>query len=151
MTIIVGIIYDTRMEGRVVLDTNVFILALRSRNGASYKVLSLIGTGSFQIAVSVPLIFEYESVAKRMSTDIGLALRDIDDIIDYVCHVAIHQKIFYLWRPILRDPMDDMVLELAVASSSDHIVTHNIRDFTRIDQFGIQAITPQQFLKKTGV
>ena len=67
-----------------------------SRNGASYKVLSLIGTGSFQIAVSVPLIFEYESVAKRMSTGIGLALRDIDEIIDFVCHIAIHQKIFYL-------------------------------------------------------
>ena len=133
------------------LDTNVFISALRSRNGASFRVLSLVGSGSFQISLSVPLVLEYESVAKQMSRLIGLTHSDIDDVIDYVCHVAKHQDIFYLWRPFLRDPMDDMVLELAVASSSDFIVTHNIRDFAGIDQFGIQAITPQQFLKKIGV
>ena len=96
------------------LDTNVFISALRSRKGASFKVLSLVGTGSFQISVSVPLVLEYESAAKRMSRIIGLAHSDIDDIIDYICHVARRQDIFYLWRPFLRDPMDDMVLELAV-------------------------------------
>jgi len=139
------------VELRVVLDTNVFISALRSRNGASFRVLSLVGSGSFQISLSVPLVLEYESVAKQMSRLIGLTHSDIDDVIDYVCHVAKHQDIFYLWRPFLRDPMDDMVLELAVASSSDFIVTHNIRDFAGIDQFGIQAITPQQFLKKIGV
>ena len=139
------------MGARIVLDTNVFISALRSRIGASYKLLSLVGTSVFQIAVSVPLVFEYESTAKRMSRTIGLSYSDIDDIIDYLCHVAIRQKIFYLWRPVLRDPMDDMVLELAVASSSNYIVTHNIRDFVGTDKFGIQVLAPQQFLKKIGV
>ena len=113
--------------------------------------MSLVGTGSFQISLSVPLVLEYESVAKRISEDIGLTYSDIDDVIDYLCHVAKRQDIFYLWRPFLRDPMDDMVLELAVASSSDFIVTYNIRDFTGTEQFGIQAITPKQFLKEIGV
>jgi len=130
------------------LDTNVFISALRSRNGASFRVLSLIGTGAFQISLSVPLVLEYESVAKQMSRVLGLSDSDIDDVIDYVCRVAKHQDIYYLWRPFLRDPMDDMVLELAVASGSDFIVTHNVRDFAGIEQFGVQAITPQQFLTK---
>ena len=138
------------MELRIVLDTNVFISALRSRKGASFKVLSLVGTGFFQISVSVPLVLEYESAAKRMSRTIGLSHGDIDNIIDYLCDVAKRQDIFYLWRPLLRDPMDDMVLELAVASNSGFIVTHNIRDFTGIEQFRIQAIAPQQFLKEIG-
>ena len=133
----------------VVLDTNVLVSALRSRKGASFKVLSLVDTGSFQISLSVPLVLEYESAAKRLSRVIGLTHSDIDDVIDYLCSVAKHQNIFYLWRPFLRDPMDDMVLELAVASRSDFIVTHNLRDFTGIEEFGIQAITPQQFLKES--
>ena len=86
-----------------------------------------------------------------MSRVIGLSYSDIDDIIDFLCHVAKRQDIFYLWRPFLRDPMDDMVLELAVASNSGFIVTYNIRDFTGIEQFEIRAINPQQFLKKIGV
>lgn len=135
----------------VVLDTHVLVPALRSRKGASFKVLSLVDTGSFKISLSVPLVLEYESAAKRMSRVIGLTHSDIDDVIDYLCSVAKHQNIFYLWRPFLRDPMDDMVLELAVASRSDFIVTHNLRDFTGIEEFGIQAITPQQFLKEIGV
>ena len=85
-----------------------------------------------------------------MSRIIGLAHSDIDDIIDYLCHVAKRQDIFYLWRPFLRDPMDDMVLELAVASNSGFIVTHNTRDFAGTEQFRIQAITPRQFLTKIG-
>lgn len=151
MTIRLGIAYNTIVRLRIVLDTNVLISALRSRKGASFRVLGLVGTGYFQISLSVPLVLEYESAAKRMSKFIGLTHSDIDDVIDYLCYVAKHQDIFYLWRPFLRDPLDDMVLELAVASSSDIIVTHNIRDFTRIEQFGIQAITPQQFLKEIGV
>ena len=111
--------------------------------------MSLVDTGSFQISLSVPLVLEYESAAKRLSRVIGLTHSDIDDVIDYLCSVAKHQNIFYLWRPFLRDPMDDMVLELAVASRSDFIVTHNLRDFTGIEEFGIQAITPQQFLKES--
>ena len=49
----------------VVLDTNVLEAAFRSRRGASFAVLSLVGTGCFEIAVSVPLVLEYEEVLLR--------------------------------------------------------------------------------------
>ena len=134
----------------VVIDTNVFISSLRSRNGASFKVLSMIGTGRFHIAVSVPLVVEYESVAKRQLPSINLTEREIDDVIDYVCHVAHRQRIFFLWRPFLPDPKDDMLLELAMASRSDRIVTHNVRHFDGIAQLGVRAQTPGEFLKHIG-
>ena len=91
----------------VILDTNVLIAALRSCRGASFKVLNLLGSGIFQICVSVPLVLEYKSVTKRMSRSLGLIYSDIDDILDYICLVAEHRKIFYLWRPCLKDPMDN--------------------------------------------
>lgn len=81
---------------------------------------------------------------------LGLRYSDIDDILDYMCAVGEHREIFYLWRPFLRDPSDDMVLELAVESECDFIVTYNTRDFEGIGQFGVMAITPQQLLLRIG-
>lgn len=56
--------------------------------------------------------------------------------------------VHYLWRPGLRDPDDDLVLECAVASASQYIVTHNLRHFGETMQFNVKAITPAQFLAK---
>ena len=145
-----GIVYDTTMSQKIVLDTCVLISALRSKRGASYRLVRLIGKGLFQTCVSVPLVFEYESVAKRMARSIGLRYSDIDDIVDYICRVSDRRQIFYLWRPFLRDPMDDMILELAVESDADLIVTYNLRDFQGVDKFGLRAIPPIQFLRELG-
>jgi putative PIN family toxin of toxin-antitoxin system len=138
------------MVPRIILDTNVLVSALRSRRGASFKVLTLIGRNLFQLSISVPLVLEYESTAKRVSKRVGLTYSDIDDIVDYICKVAEHRDIYYLWRPFLKDPKDDMVLEVAVESESEFIVTHNVRDFTGIEQFGLEAIVPKQLLEKIG-
>ena len=83
-----------------------------------------------------------------MNKELSLRYSDIDDILDYICKVAEHRDIYYLWRPFLKDPMDDMVLEVAVESESEFIIIHNIRDFVGIEQFGIEAITPRQLLEK---
>src|SRR3990170_5167393 len=94
-----GIIYDTTMPVyQVVIDTNVWIAALRSKRGASHKLLSLIGSGKYEANISVPLVPEYEDTAKRLVGEIALTERDIDDILDYVCAVANHRRIYYLWR-----------------------------------------------------
>ncbi|MFN8499236.1 MAG: putative toxin-antitoxin system toxin component, PIN family [Anaerolineae bacterium] len=134
----------------VVLDTNVIIAALRSRRGASYRLLSLVGQGVFEINVSVPLVLEYEDAAKRLIGETDLTAQDIDDILDYLCSVANRYAVFFLWRPFLRDDKDDMVLELAVASGCDAIVTYNQRDFVGVQQFGIRLLTPKAFLVELG-
>ena len=133
---------------RVVVDTCVLVSAIRSRQGASFQVLSRIGTGVFDVAVSVPLVLEYEDALLRHAADSGLTPNDVRDVVDYVCSVANRQEVFFLWRPLLKDPNDDMVAELAVAAGCEAIVTHNLRDFVGIEKFGLVSSTPATFLKQ---
>ena len=136
---------------QIVIDTNVVVSAFRSQRGASYKLLMEIGSDKFDVNISVPLVLEYEDAAKRLIGKIGLTKRDIEDVLDYICSEAKRWKIFYLWRPYLKDPKDDMVLELAVTSKSDFIVTYNKHDFQNIRTFGLQVVTPKEILKLIGV
>ncbi|OHB77379.1 MAG: DNA-binding protein [Planctomycetes bacterium RBG_16_59_8] len=136
----------------IVIDTNVVVSALRSRLGAAHKLLLLVGTGRFQTNISVPLALEYESALKRIEDDILLTGREIDDVLDYICKAANHRRIFFLWRPFLRDPKDDLVLELAVSAGCGYIVTFNEKDFHGAEeQFGVNIVAPGKFLRIVGV
>ena len=130
----------------VVLDTNVLVSALRSNKGASFAVLERLGEGTFEIAVSVPLVLEYEDAMLRHRGVLSEA--EVRDIVDYVCSVARHHLVFFLWRPLLRDPNDDMVAEVAVAAGAEAIVTHNRRDFLGVEKFGLKIWSPQQLLER---
>lgn len=135
---------------RIVIDTNVFISSLRSTRGASHELMMLAGTSGFEFALSVPLVIEYEDAAKRMLPNIGLLADDIDDVLDYLCSAARPQEIHFLWRPFLKDPRDDHVLELAVEASCETIVTHNVKDFADSEQFGISVVGPREYLRGIG-
>ena len=146
-----GITYDTIMRVyQVVLDTNVIVTALRSRLGASYKLLSLLGSDKFEINLSVSVVLEYEGAAKRLLAETPLTEQQIDDVIDYLCAVGHPREVHFLWRPFLKDPKDDMVLELAVTAGCDYIVTYNQNDFEGTEQFGVKTITPRDFLEVIG-
>lgn len=134
----------------VVFDTNILVSALRSKNRASYKLLSMIGDDLFKLNISVAHILEYEQAAKALCRKGGLSAKDIDDILDYICRVSRHRQIFYLWRPFLSDAKDDMVLELAVSSQCDYLITYNQSDFRGAEKFGVKVIPPQEFLKQIG-
>ena len=136
---------------RVVLDTNVLVAGLRSRRGASFRLLSEVGKGQFEIALSVPLVLEYEDALLRHSDVTRLNQVDVDALLDYYCSVAHLQQIFYLWRPFLPDPKDDLLLELAVAAQCQSIVTFNRRDFAGVDKFGVSVVEPGPFLSGLGV
>lgn len=131
---------------RIVIDTNVIVSALRSASGYSFKLLSIIDDERISVALSVPLILEYEDVVKRDRSKIKLTRLEVDDVLDYFCRVAELRRIFYLWRPYLKDPKDDMVLELAVEAECEFIVTFNKKDFEGIEEFGLKAVTPKEFL-----
>jgi len=130
---------------RVVLDTNVLVAALMSRDGASFELLRRLGPeAGFRPCLSVPLVLEYEMALKAR---IGSKDDRIEPILDYMCAVGEHQEIYFLWRPFLRDPADEMVLEVAVGARAEAIVTHNIRDFRGVqERFGIRIATPGRFL-----
>ena len=135
----------------IIIDTNVLVSALRSRRGASYKLVSLLPSDRFTIAISVPLIFEYEDVLRRGKLPPEISEQDISDFIDFLCYVGYRQDIFFLWRPFLPDPSDDLVLEVAVAAGCEAIITYNKRHFRNIEKFGLRALDPKEFLAEIGV
>ena len=78
----------------------------------------------------------------------GFSAVDAGDFVDYMISVSEECRVYFLWRPWLPDPQDDMVLEAALAGGAGHIVTHNTRDFTGADKLSIAVVTPNQFLKQ---
>ena len=132
----------------VVLDSSVLVAAFRSRQGASFRLLELLRDGQFEIAVSVPLVLEYEAVLVRHAMELSLSRESAVEVVDFLCSVARRQDIHFLWRPSLSDPQDEFVLELAVAANCDAIVTHNVRDFVGAKKFKPQVLTPSAFLAR---
>ena len=135
---------------QVVIDTNVIVAGLRSRRGSAFKLLTLIDTEQFDIHLSVPLVLEYIDILLRELPSLYLSREEVDDLIDFYCAVGVQHEIFFLWRPFLRDPKDDMVLELAVKAGCQSIITYNTRDFAGVEQFGLSLMEPSEFLRLIG-
>jgi len=138
----------TQRKTGVVLDTNVLYAGLYSSKGASFRVLQAIEQGQLKVVISTPLLFEYEEILRRNQETLRLSDQEIENLLDYLCMVSEHQKIYFLWRPRLPDFRDDHLLELAIASGTKIIVTHNTRDFRGAETFGIRAINPKNLLEE---
>lgn len=87
----------------------------------------------------------------RPESGIELPRAAINDVLDYLCTAGQRQDIYFLWRPTLPDPSDDLVLEVAVHGRCDRIVTFNTRDFAGSERFGVKAVTPGAFLRSLGI
>ena len=132
---------------KAVIDTNVLLSGLRSRNGLSYQVLRMLYQDRFKIVISVPMILEYEGILKD-KLDKSIYSDDIiDQLLDSLCAIGEKSRVFYLWRPYLKDPFDDHVLELALASESDYIVTYNKKDLLKAEDLGIKVVDAKEFLE----
>lgn len=133
---------------RVVFDTNVLAAALRSKSGASFALISMLPSPKFELALSLPLYMEYLDVLSRSNVKpVGVSNADVVDFVDEILLNSQTKNIYFLWRPWLKDEKDDMVLELAIASQSEYIVTFNVKDFQNIELFGIEVIKPNEFLE----
>ena len=139
------------MSARIVLDTSALVAGLRSRRGASYRLLTLLDNTEITTVISVPLVLEYEAALRQQASELALSEADVDDTLDYICSISEERQIHYLWRPTLPDPKDEFVLELAVEAGCRYIVTHNVADFRGAEGFGLRVVTPGQFLRDTGI
>jgi putative PIN family toxin of toxin-antitoxin system len=136
---------------QVVIDTNVIVSAIRSKRGASYRLLLGLGADArWQINLSTALMLEYEAKVREHGLTLGYTDAQLDVFLDHVCAAAQERLIHFRWRPFLRDAGDDFVLELAVAAGADCIITHNVSDFAGAHQFGIGVLTPKEFLREIG-
>jgi len=135
----------------VVVDTNVFVSALRSRSGASREVLRRCLSGQHRPLMGAALFFEYEVVLARESPFAGTPLNadEREQLFDSVLSVCRWTRIYYTWRPNLRDEADNHLIELAVAGGADALVTKNIRDFrgAQLHFPRLQVLRPEQLVK----
>ena len=135
----------------ITLDTNVLYQALKSATGASFYILQQVRERKIQIALSVPLFEEYEDVLKREESlqDFELDTEDIDRFLRFIAYVGKPFNTYFLFRPNLKDEKDNMLVELAITSQSDYLVTSNVKDFKNaelnFDQ--LKVVTPSEFAK----
>jgi putative PIN family toxin of toxin-antitoxin system len=130
-----------------VLDTNVLVSALRSRNGASFELLRRVGTAGWRLHISTALLLEYEEVARREAAALWARPERVEAILSFIAASAQEHAISFRWRSFLSDRDDDFILELAVAAGARYIITHDLRDFAGAKSFGITALRPAHFLK----
>ena len=130
---------------QLVLDTNVLVAGLRSRRGASYRLLHHFAEGSFRAHISVALALEYEDVLKRPGLIAGITTEEIDGFLDYLFREGNLEQSVPRLRPSLPDPDDERILELAVQCGAT-IVTHNTRDFDGAGRFGVRVYAPSDIL-----
>lgn len=135
----------------VTLDTNILYQALMSSSGASHFILQQVRNRKIQIALSVPVFYEYQDVLTRETSlqDFHLQIPDIDKFLRFIAYIGNVFDIYFLLRPNLKDEKDNKILELAVTSSSDVLITCNIRDFQQAElQFeSLHIMTPSEFVK----
>jgi putative PIN family toxin of toxin-antitoxin system len=135
----------------VVLDTDVMVAAFRSDRGASRQLLISALDGELELLASVPLMIEYEAALTRSEqlTAIGLTGAEVNKVLDAVAAVATPVAFRFLWRPRLKDPADEMVLETAVNGNADWLVTFNTRHLSEgARDFGIRVLRPVEAWKQ---
>lgn len=136
---------------RYVLDTDVIVAAMRSPSGASAALLLAALEGRFSLVANVPLVIEYEATCLRQihALAAGLSESDIRQFLDGIAALVEPVETHFLWRPRLRDPADEMVLEAAVNGQADAIVSFNQRDYGNTPRtFGIEVLKPIDALRR---
>ncbi len=134
---------------RLVLDTDVVVAGMRSPAGASAALLLAALQRRLTLCTNVALMLEYEAVCSRAAhrTAAGLTRKEVDIFLDAIAALVEPVDTHFLWRPQLRDPADEMVLEAAVNGRAQAIVTFNVRDFgTAAARFGVDLLLPREAL-----
>jgi putative PIN family toxin of toxin-antitoxin system len=139
------------MIKRVVLDTSVIVAALRTRAGAGNAVLRLVALRKLRLLATPPLFLEYEDVLKRPEQRLahGLSLEAIEEFLAELAALIEPVDVHFLWRPQVRDPIDEMVLEAAINGRADALITYNVADFADAgERFNVEILRPGELLKK---
>ncbi|MGA8514336.1 MAG: putative toxin-antitoxin system toxin component, PIN family [Burkholderiaceae bacterium] len=134
----------------IVFDTDVVVSAMRSPSGASAELLRMVRQGRLQCGVSVALAMEYETVCLRPEhvKAAGISLQDATLYVEAVIAISQPVQVHFRWRPQLRDPSDEMVLEAAVNAQAAALLTFNLRHFQAAAKtFGLKVQRPGEFLR----
>jgi len=134
----------------IVMDTDTIVAALRSPAGASAELLRRARLNQIALAASVSLFMEYEAVCTRAEhrQAAGLDLSEVTGFLDGLAYLIRPVEVHFLWRPQLRDPADELVLEAAVNAGAQALVTFNLKHFSvAANRFGLICLQPGRFLR----
>lgn len=131
---------------RAILDTNILLAALWSQTGASHQILLELLAGKWIAVIENHLLTEYDEVLKREADNLAMTFLEIDAVLDGVCVIGERWKLSPGWIPVLRDPDDEPILQLAIEAQVAYIVTRDVRDFEGAEHYGIHIIQPADFL-----
>ncbi len=133
------------------LDTSIIVAAFRSRRGASNLLLEHVARGLVRPLVTTALFLEYEDVLLRPEHRLatGMSEENVERALAAFASAAEPVEVNFRWRPQLRDPADELVLEAAVNGRADALVTHDVRHFApAAERFELRVLTPQQCLQE---
>ena len=133
------------------MDTDAVVAAMRSPSGASAAIIRAVRQRQATLLLSVPLALEYEAVCRRAEyrEESGLSGQQVEIFLDAIIAMGEPVPTHFLWRPQLRDPNDEMVLEAAVNGRADALVTFNVRDYgTAPTQFGVKLLLPREAIAR---
>jgi putative PIN family toxin of toxin-antitoxin system len=139
---------------RLVLDTDSVAAAMRSPAGASAAIVRAVRQKKATLLLSVPLALEYEAVCRRPEHRLAAGLSEglVEILLDALIAMAEPVETHFLWRPQLRDPNDEMVLEAAVNGRADALVTFNRRDYGEAPvRFGVEVLLPREAIVRIGL
>lgn len=139
------------MKPRAVMDTNVLYAAFYSRLGASFELLRRLMKDEWAVVVSNHLIHEYEEILKRNAAKLNLSFDDVDELLNAICARAEEWNLQEGWNPVLSDPDDEPLVQLAFESAARRIVTFNFRHLAPAASLQIELLKPREFLPIVGV
>jgi predicted nucleic acid-binding protein len=130
------------------MDTNVLVAAFRSRTGASFEIFQRLRRDEWTAVLINHLVYEYEEILKREAADLSLSLDDVDQILNALCARGEEWPLTHDWEPVLPDPDDEPLVQLAQESAALVIVTHNTGHLKPAAKLGIEVLKPREFLAK---
>jgi len=136
---------------KIVIDTSVWISALIKRDSKARELIRLIFQAKLSPQMSETLFREYEDVMKRKKIQelTPLSLEEQNELFEAYLSTCKWNEIYYMWRPNLQDENDNFIVELAVASGAEAIITYNVKDFKSAELiFKHKIITPEDFIKE---
>ena len=139
-----------KLTPKLTIDTNILVAATRNRHGPSFALMQLVRQGAVVMCCSPALFLEYEDVLKRphQLTASGLLISDVEAILNELAGLISPVVTHYQWRPQLRDPSDEMVLEAAANAQAHAIVNYNLKDFLPATRIGIPLLNPEQSFRQ---
>ena len=147
-----NIVCDIIIFMKLVLDTDVIVAAMRSPSGASAEILRRVRAQQWRMGCSVSLFMEYEAICSRSAHlhAAGWSAQNLDVFMNALAAMIEPVQIHYLWRPQLRDPADEMVLEAAVNSGASALITFNKKHFFIASTlFNLAVLSPSELLRNT--